>query len=64
MSFIPDVDLDLRNLPKFYDTRRKLLLEELKNKLGFVDPVEPPEDTVLRATGEPLSPAHFVGAIS
>jgi hypothetical protein len=36
LSFVPDVNLELRNFHQFYEAREKALVRELKARIGFV----------------------------
>lgn len=36
LSFVPDVHLELRNFHQFYEAREKVLIRELKARIGFV----------------------------
>ncbi len=45
LSFIPDVDLELQNFHRFYEARQKILVRELKAKIGFVETDESAEDS-------------------
>lgn len=44
-SFIPAVDLRLQNFHQFYEARQRVLVRELKAKIGFVETARSAEDS-------------------
>ncbi len=45
-SYIPNVDLSLRNFREFYEERKKLMIDALRKKIGDID-TEPGDDAIM-----------------
>ncbi len=45
LSFIPNVNLELQNFHQFYEARQKILVRELKARIGFVESARSAENS-------------------